>query len=497
MIAMPIVPLLLIAAGTFSNDSPVIQGQDQAVRVSLDEGGDYSPGHDAQVDVKTKYDGFLLVLHVDPQGRLRVLFPLEPFDEAFVDGGGRYELVNRGGRGAFYVEDADGIGAVFAAHSDFPFHVNQFAEDHRWDYEALWIPAEVDVETALVDLVAKMSYDGWFEYDLVEYEVYGEGSYASDGPTYNIYTEPYSICCPTTAGASIFIGTGYYYPYGGYPWYFTSAGYYPPYHHYRPYYVRRPSYGYPFYRQRYAGGYSGRDYQFKPPYRHDRDRSTDPYRPRVGLDASRHAFGGGTIDYRGRRSPGATPAVSPRRRTVTPVVTAGGSSPGGIRPSGRVGSRRTGSSPLVADRSRTAGPTPSGRVVPPPRRTSGQTKSRPGGRVGAPTKRTGTPTSRTASEPRLKSPSLGRPVLKRAGPRADRRTQSRPGNGSSGRTARGGRTPSTKASRPSPPRSNTRVSRPSTRSRPQAKSGGARRSSGGARAPARSPARSGESRRKP
>ena len=489
MIAIPLVPLLLITAGTLSPDPPTTQGQDRAVQVSLDEGGDYYPGHDAQVDVRTKYDGFLLVLHLDPQGRLRVLFPLEPFDEAFVDGGGRYELVNRGGRGSFYVEDASGMGAVFAAHSDFPFHVNQFAEDHRWDYDALQISPEVDVETALVDLVAKMSYDGWFEYDIVEYEVYGDGYYAGDGPTYNIYPEPYSICCQTTA--SIFIGVGNYYPYGGYPWYFTSYGYYPSYHHYRPHYVRRPSYGYPNYRERYPGYPRGRDYQFKPPYRYDRDRSTDPYRPRVGVDASRHAFGGGSIDYRGRRLADATPAVSPRRRTANPVATA-------------AGSRRTTSSPLVTGRPRTAGPTPSGRVVPPQRRTAGHTQSRPSGRVGATTRRTGTSTSRPASEPRLKSPSpprskspsLGRPVLKWANPPAPRRTQSRPRAGSSGRTARSGRNPSTRAaSRPSSPRSSSRASRPSTRSRPQARSGSASRSR--ATAPARSSARSGGSRRKP
>jgi len=329
------------------------------------------------------------------------------------------------------------MGAVFAAHSDFPFHVNQFAEDHRWDYDALRISPEVDVETALVDLIAKMSYDGWFEYDIVEYEVYGDGYYAGDGPTYNIYTEPYSICCQTTA--SIFIGVGNYYPYGGYPWYFTSYGYYPSYHYYRPYYARRPSYGYPNYRGRYPG----------------RNRSTDPYRPRVGVDASRHAFGGGSIDYRGRRLADATPAVSPRRRTANPVATA-------------AGSRRTTSSPLVTGRPRTAGPTPSGRVVPPQRRTAGQTQSRPSRRVG----------SRTGSEPRLKSPSLPR------------------SKSPSGRTARSGRNPSTRAaSRPSSPRSSSRASRPSARSRPQARSGSASRSR--ARAPARSPARSGGSRRKP
>ena len=59
--------------------------QDPPVRVSLDENGDYYPGHFAQVDVRTDFDGFLLVLHLDPAGQLRVLFPLEPYDDGFVE----------------------------------------------------------------------------------------------------------------------------------------------------------------------------------------------------------------------------------------------------------------------------------------------------------------------------------------------------------------------------------------------------------------------------
>ncbi len=96
MIATAIVPLLLTAAATVPPTTPPLSGQDQAVQVRLDKDGDYYPGYDAQVAIEPKYDGFLLVLHVDPAGQLRVLFPIEPFDEAFVEGGKKYELVNRG-----------------------------------------------------------------------------------------------------------------------------------------------------------------------------------------------------------------------------------------------------------------------------------------------------------------------------------------------------------------------------------------------------------------
>ena len=111
MLAEVIITMLLPVAGAGpAGPAADPDVQDPPVRVSLDENGDYYPGHYAQVDVRTDFDGFLLVLHLDPAGQLRVLFPLEPYDDGFVEGGKGYEIVNRSGRGAFYVGDTPGIG---------------------------------------------------------------------------------------------------------------------------------------------------------------------------------------------------------------------------------------------------------------------------------------------------------------------------------------------------------------------------------------------------
>ncbi len=359
--------------------------QDPPVRVSLDENGDYYPGHFAQVDVRTDFDGFLLVLHLDPAGQLRVLFPLEPYDDGFVEGSKGYEIVNRSGRGAFYVGESPGIGTVFAAYSEWPFQVKGYAHDRRWNYDALWISPDGNIETAMVDLVAQMAYDGWFDYDLVDYEVYGEeDTYAQAG--YRIAYEPVYICCrpwyvdPWVGfGISINIGSGY--PYYGYPYYFS---YYPA-HHYRPYYAHRPWYAH-HHHYGYGGYYGSRRYRFKQPYNYDRGRGVDPYRPRggVGIRPDRYALGPDRdgIDYRGRRSPSNPSAGASGGRRVTTVST-GGTQPGGGRP-GRTPSyggpeRVRTSPPILIDRGATA--PPGRRTTPGTGSGGGTTLGRPG-RVG-------------------------------------------------------------------------------------------------------------------
>ena len=42
--------------------------QDPPTAIRLDRNGEYDPGHDAQVSVDTEVDGFLLVIHADPEG---------------------------------------------------------------------------------------------------------------------------------------------------------------------------------------------------------------------------------------------------------------------------------------------------------------------------------------------------------------------------------------------------------------------------------------------
>ncbi len=120
--------------------------------------------------MRTEYDGYLIVLHVDPEGRLRVLFPLDPDKDNFIRGDKKYEVRGRGGRESFEV-DGTGRGAVYAAVSRDPFRFDGFTIADHWDYRAL-APARLqeDPEPELNDLVRRMA-QGNFDYDVLSYEV--------------------------------------------------------------------------------------------------------------------------------------------------------------------------------------------------------------------------------------------------------------------------------------------------------------------------------------
>ena len=117
---------LLLAASLTATDPPV------PISVTLNQNGRYLPGSGVQVTVHPGADGYLLVLNADPDGRVRVLFPLDPTDDAFVKGGKSYQLESRGGRNsAFVVDWSSGSGTVFAALSRDPLLPGDFALNGR------------------------------------------------------------------------------------------------------------------------------------------------------------------------------------------------------------------------------------------------------------------------------------------------------------------------------------------------------------------------------
>ena len=66
-------------------------------------------------------DGYVVVLHADANGRVRVLFPVDPGDDNFMKGGQDYEIRGRGDKDAFQVTST-GAGTVYAAVSMDPMH---------------------------------------------------------------------------------------------------------------------------------------------------------------------------------------------------------------------------------------------------------------------------------------------------------------------------------------------------------------------------------------
>ena len=238
----------ILLAGALAGAAPV--------QLSLNQSGRYYPGDAVQVTVRPGADGYLLVLHADPDGRVRVLFPLDPDDDAFVRGGKDYELRSRGDRRTVFIADwARGTGTILAALSASPLAPGAFEVNDHWDYRTLALPEEGDDETGLRDLAQRIA-PGGIEYDVMPYVI-------ASGDIMSVGTSSVAVGVGVGVGGcwgcvgfgwgwgwgSWSIGWGWgwgypYYPYypGYYPPYFP--GYYPPYYpgYYPPYYPGYPTY---------------------------------------------------------------------------------------------------------------------------------------------------------------------------------------------------------------------------------------------------------------
>src|SRR3989442_1340967 len=129
------VPLMLsLVALAAAPPSLLSKPPDRPVHVWLSDDGNYEFGDRAKVHVQASQDGYLIVLHADPNGRVRVLFPVDPTldldltpspnevivgrvdgeensdatDDHFVRGGRKVEIKGRGDRVAFVADDTVG-----------------------------------------------------------------------------------------------------------------------------------------------------------------------------------------------------------------------------------------------------------------------------------------------------------------------------------------------------------------------------------------------------
>src|SRR3989440_2542778 len=153
-------PLLLSLVVSVTDDPPV--------KVWLNHDNYFQRGDKARVNVRLADDGYLLVLRADAEGRVRVLFPLDPSNDDFTRGHETIEVRGRGDREAFFVDDREGSGLVLAARSSTPFKFDEFVRGDHWDYRVLDArQAGDDKEAALVDMVQRMTPDGHFDYDAV------------------------------------------------------------------------------------------------------------------------------------------------------------------------------------------------------------------------------------------------------------------------------------------------------------------------------------------
>jgi hypothetical protein len=221
------------------------------VRLWMNNDRRFREGDQARLQVDADVDGFLLVLHYDTDGRIRVLFPLDPRDDAFVRAGRRYEVRDEAGREAF-LAGAEGTGLIYTAIAQDPWRFEDVVQADRWDYARLSIdPDSRNPEADLTELVQRFAGSRGFDYDVLGYRVYGTASYTSSGYGRTLYLNDDYLYCndwywrygncrrfPYDGGLNIFFGGYYPYYYGYRPYYYGS--------NYPYYYPRNYPYGYPY-----------------------------------------------------------------------------------------------------------------------------------------------------------------------------------------------------------------------------------------------------------
>src|SRR5437867_5130618 len=234
-------PLLLSLVVSVTDDPPV--------KVWLNHDNYFQRGDQARVNVRLADDGYLLVLRADAEGRVRVLFPLDPSNDNFARGHETIEVRGRGDREAFFVDDREGSGLVLAARSSTPFKFDEFVRGDHWDYRVLSArDAGDDKEAALVDIAQKMAADGRFDYDDVQYVVSSTRGY------YDSYYPSYS---------TVHIGFGYGWPYRYGAYYSTCYDpfFYDPFVCYDPFFYAPYRFGFTY---GYGYGYGYRPYFYRP-----------------------------------------------------------------------------------------------------------------------------------------------------------------------------------------------------------------------------------------
>jgi hypothetical protein len=240
--------LLLIAAlaasaATISPARPRIPGHEHPVvsyrgarhtpGIRVWTSGDdlFHRGDRVQLYYRTERDAYVTIFRVDTDGRVQVLFPRQPDDENYGYGGATYSVSNYDRSSAFYVDDYNGVGYIYAVASSAPFDYSAVEVDGRWDLRSVSDGRiHGDPLTSMEEVSAQLMPQEFEDYDTHLLPYYVEQRY--DYPRFVCYD-----CHTYTPWA-------YWDPYLAWCRRYTMVVYNDPYYYY-------PSYWYP---NRYYGG---------------------------------------------------------------------------------------------------------------------------------------------------------------------------------------------------------------------------------------------------
>ncbi|PYO65276.1 MAG: hypothetical protein DMD71_10865 [Gemmatimonadetes bacterium] len=158
-------PVLSAAA---AHAAPTINAA--SVRVWLSD-SKFQVGARARVFVNLRDPGYLVVLHADAAGRVRVLFPRSPDESAQAPAGATLEVAASNDRAAFVVPAGSGVGTVVAVRSRTPFEFDELRDADGWDYAnaLLFQPTAGNPLAALLDIADRMAGGARYQYDMAEY----------------------------------------------------------------------------------------------------------------------------------------------------------------------------------------------------------------------------------------------------------------------------------------------------------------------------------------
>ena len=161
------------AAPALATQQP--RGPRPRVEVWTNRGDDVvARGDRVRVFLRADRDAFVTVFRVDTDGRVRVLFPREPWEDSYVRREREYEIEGLRDRAAFTVDDYPGVGYVFAIVAADPFDYRAIVAGDHWDYRTI-ADGRVrgDPYVALTDLAQSIVAEGYedWDYDLASYYV--------------------------------------------------------------------------------------------------------------------------------------------------------------------------------------------------------------------------------------------------------------------------------------------------------------------------------------
>lgn len=173
-----------------------------SISVWADRESVYRRGDRARIYFRTEEPAYVTVLRVDTDGRIRAVFPREPWGKTRVRGSQTLEVAASRDQRFFTVEDDPGIGYLFAIASPFPFEYDDVTRGDYWDFRVIDNGRiRGDPYVALTGLAIKIAPRGGHRYDIAPYYVERRYEYPRfvcyDCHSYASYEEwdPYSTSC--------------------------------------------------------------------------------------------------------------------------------------------------------------------------------------------------------------------------------------------------------------------------------------------------------------